>query len=101
MVRKYFFLFLSGLQARHMEVPRLGVELELQLPAYATATATPDPCRTCDLRCSLGQHWVLNPLMEARDQMHMGMGTSGIPNPLSHNRNSAQKVFLVPHGCQS
>ena len=23
-----------------MEVPRLGVELELQLPAYATATAT-------------------------------------------------------------
>jgi len=25
-----------------MEVPRLGVELELQLPAYATATATPD-----------------------------------------------------------
>ena len=25
-----------------MEVPRLGVESELQLPAYATATATPD-----------------------------------------------------------
>ena len=27
----------------HMEVPRLGIELELQLPAYTTATATPDP----------------------------------------------------------
>ena len=27
---------------RHMEVPRLGVELELQLPDYATATATWD-----------------------------------------------------------
>ena len=26
-----------------MEVPRLGVESELQLPAYATAIATPDP----------------------------------------------------------
>ena len=25
-----------------MKVPRLGVESELQLPAYATATATPD-----------------------------------------------------------
>ena len=26
-----------------MEVLRLGVESELQLPAYTTATATPDP----------------------------------------------------------
>ena len=30
-------------QPRHTEVPRLGVESELQLPAYTTATATPDP----------------------------------------------------------
>ena len=29
----------------HMEVPRLRVELELQLPAYTTATATQDPSR--------------------------------------------------------
>ena len=28
-----------------MEVPRLGVESELQLPAYTTATATLDPSR--------------------------------------------------------
>ena len=34
-----FFCFL-GLHSQHMEVPRLGVELELQLPAYTTATAT-------------------------------------------------------------
>ena len=27
----------------HMEVPRLRVASELQLPAYTTATATPDP----------------------------------------------------------
>ena len=26
----------------HMEVPRLGVQLEMQLPAYATAPATQD-----------------------------------------------------------
>ena len=42
-----FFLFLpSFLSEPHlqrMEVPRLGVEWELQLPACTTATATPDP----------------------------------------------------------
>ena len=32
-----------GLPPRHMEVPRLGVESELQLLAYTTATAMPDP----------------------------------------------------------
>ena len=33
-----FFTFL-GLHMGHMEVPRLQVEFELQLPAYVTATA--------------------------------------------------------------
>ena len=37
-----FFLFL-GSYPRHMEVPRQGVKLELQLLAYTTATATSDP----------------------------------------------------------
>ena len=41
------FLFLSfcflGPHPRHMELPRLGVKSELQLPAYGTATATQDP----------------------------------------------------------
>ena len=37
-----FFLFL-GQHLRHMEVLRVGVELEPQLPAYMTATVTPDP----------------------------------------------------------
>ena len=36
------FVFL-GLHLRPVEVPRLGVQLDLQLPAYTTATATPDP----------------------------------------------------------
>ena len=35
----FFFCFL-GLHTWHMEVPRLGGESELQLPAYTTATAT-------------------------------------------------------------
>ena len=37
-----YFCFL-GLHVRHMEIPRLGVELELQLLTYVTATATQDP----------------------------------------------------------
>ena len=37
-----FFLVFLGLQVWHMEVPRLGVKSELQLPTYTTATAMPD-----------------------------------------------------------
>ena len=37
-----YFVFL-GLHPQHMEVPRQGVESELQLPAYTTAAATWDP----------------------------------------------------------
>ena len=44
----FFFLFVfSGLHLWHMEVPRLGFQLELQLLAYATAT--PDPIHVCDI----------------------------------------------------
>ena len=41
----FFFLsfILLGLHLQHMEVPRLGVRLELQLWAYTTAAATQDP----------------------------------------------------------
>ena len=46
----------------------LGVESELQLPAYTTATATLDPSNICDLHHSLWQCWITNPLREARDQ---------------------------------
>jgi len=40
--RFFFFIFFLGLHLRHMEIPGLGVELELQPPAYTTATATRD-----------------------------------------------------------
>ena len=50
-----------------MEVPRLGVESELQLPAYTIATAAQDPSCVCDLHRSSRQHKILNPLIEARD----------------------------------
>ena len=45
-----FWAFILGLYLQHMEVPRLGVKLELQLPANITATAIQDPSRVCDLQ---------------------------------------------------
>ena len=51
-----------------MDVPRLGVESELQLLACTTATATQDLSRVWDLRHSSQQCWILNPLSQARDQ---------------------------------
>ena len=49
----------------HMKVPRLGVELELQLPAYTTATQ--DPSHFCDLHCISWQCHALNPVRGAGD----------------------------------
>ena len=49
-----------------MEVPRIGVRLELQL--LACATAMPDPSCVCELHHNSEQHWILNPLSEARDR---------------------------------
>ena len=49
-----------------MEVPRLEVESEQKLLAYTSATATWDLSLVCNLHSSR-QHWILNPLSEARD----------------------------------
>ena len=61
------FCFL-GPHLRHMEIPRLGVELKLQLLAYTTAMATRDLSRVYDLHLSSRQRRILNPLSEARDR---------------------------------
>ena len=66
LVPTLFFVIL-GPHPEHMEGPRLGPELELQLPAYATATATPDLNCVCDLHHSSRQWRILNPLSEGRD----------------------------------
>ena len=62
------FVLLFRVYPWHMEVPRLGVQSELQLPAYATATATSDPSCICNVHHSSQQCWILNQLSEARDQ---------------------------------
>ena len=76
-----------------MEVPRLGVELELQLPASTTAVATPDPSCTCDLRHSLQQPWILHPLSEARDGTRVLTETVSVLNLLSRTGNSPRGCF--------
>ena len=75
--RIFFYLFVSssvlflllfcflGRHLGHMEVPKLGVELELQLPAYATAAR--DLSHICDLHHSSGQRRILNRLSKGRD----------------------------------
>ena len=62
-----FFCFL-GPHLQHMEVPRIGVELELQPLAYTTATATRELSHVCDLHHSSEQCQILNPLSKARDR---------------------------------
>ena len=62
-----------------MEVPRLGVKSELQLPAYTTATAMRDP--SCIYTYSSRQCWILNPLSEVRDQTRILWILVGFINP--------------------
>ena len=89
-----FFLWLW-----HMDVPRLGVESELQLLAYSKATVTPDLghiYNLCAPACS--KHQIFNPLSEARDRNRiLTETTSGLNLPsLSGNSPSlsGQRLFL-------
>ena len=66
----WFFFFSVFLERHlwHMEVPRIGVESELQPTAYTTAITMGDPSCICNLHRSSWQCRILNPLSEARDQ---------------------------------
>ena len=80
-----------------MEVPRLGVESELQLPAHTPATATPELSFICSLHYSSQQYQILNPLSKARVLICILMDTSRVYNPLSHNKNSHQHLYWFTH----
>ena len=54
-ISAYSFSFsfcILGLYPQHVEVPRLGVESELQPPAYTTVTVTQDPSHVRNLHHS-------------------------------------------------
>ena len=91
----FFFLFFLGLHPRHMEVPRLGVESELQLLAYTTATATPEPGLVSDLHHSSWQRWILNPLREATDQTCI-LGVPVVAQWLTNPTRNHEVAGLIP-----
>ena len=80
-----------------MEVPGLGVTLELQLRStpQTQIQATPNPSHICDLCHCFQQCWILNLLREAGDQTCVLMNTSQVLNLRSHNRNSSNLNNLV------
>ena len=82
-----------------MEVPRIGVESELQLLAYTTATATQDLSHVCNLHHSSWQRRMLNLLSGPKDRAHILM-VSAEPQ-LLHDFQlfvfSSFFVFLQPH----
>ena len=62
----FSFFLLFGPHLQHMELPRLEVKLELQLPANTTAIAMGNPSCVFALH-SLWQCQILNPLSEGGD----------------------------------
>ena len=84
----FSFLFsVYGHTLGQRKIPGPGVASELQQQAYATATATPDPQRSCDLRCNVQQHQIFNSLSEARDQT-WDRDTLSVLNQLSQTQDS-------------
>ena len=91
----FFFFSFLGLRLWHMEVPRLGVQSELQLPAYTTTTATWGLSHVFDLHHSSRQCQILNPRNKARD----GTRNLSVPSRLhvcfSHNGNSSDDLHIL------
>ena len=84
----YLFILFSLFLGPHLQFPRLGVELELQLLAYGTAIVTQDPSLIYDLHHSSRQRRTLNLLNRARDgtrnlmvpnQIHFRCARKGTP----------------------
>ena len=93
-----FFLsaFFFSAVPLHMDIPRLGIESELQLPPYASTTATPDPCYICNLHHSAQQCQILNPLSRARVWIHILMHTSRVHDHWA--TRELQGSFLFTNG---
>ena len=70
-----FFFFFLGPHPWYMEVPRLEVELELQLLAFATAARSELPLQLIPQLMAVLDP---NPLRGARDRTHILMDTSWV-----------------------
>ena len=69
----YFICFLEP-YLQHMEVSRLGVKSDVQWLTCPAATAMRDLSCICNVHHSSWQHWILNPLGEAKDGTCILMG---------------------------
>ena len=90
----FFFFSFLGPHLRHMEVPRIGVKLELQLLAYAF----PDPSGVCNLHHSSQQRWFLNPLSKARVWTSILMDTNQVPYHWA-TTGTPTSFFYIEYSC--
>ena len=65
----FIYLFFLRLDLQPMELPWLGVELKLQLPAYTTTM--PDLRHVYDLHHSSQQHLTLSPERSRESNLHL------------------------------
>ena len=92
-----FFFFLAGLLLQHMELPRLGSNWSCSYQPQPQ----PQPCQNwamslvCDLHHSSWQHWILNLLSEARDQIRTLLEHSQVFNRPSSSENSRGTLYLI------
>ena len=92
--QSHFFFFLE-LHLWHMEVPWLGAELVLRLPAYTTDTARQDPNRICDLHHNSRQCRILNTLSQGQGLNPHPHGNQLSSSWLSHNGNFLQSNIYL------
>ena len=92
----FFFLSFRAVSKAYGSSQARGQIGAVAAPAYVIAIATQDPSRICNLHHSSQQHWILNPLNEARDQTCILMDTSRI---LSHcvTPGTLEVCFLILH----
>ena len=90
----FFFLVLLGPNLWHLEVPRLGTDSELQLPAYTTATATWDLSQVCNLHHNSLPCQIFDPLSKARVRTCVLIDTSWVRWLLSHGENSLLFLYF-------
>ena len=85
----YFYFCFLGLHSRHMDVPRPGVESELQVPTYITATAQQQiQAASVTYTTAHGSARSLIQLSKARDQTSVLMDTSWVCYQQSQDGNS-------------
>ena len=81
----YIYMIFLGLHPQRIEVPRLGVESELELLAYAAGRSEPKSAMP-DLSCIYNLHhssWqgqILNPLNKSRDRTYILLDTIQVHN---------------------